>query len=288
VTAASAEDPSRALCIGVKHLVVALLLNWKFVPSRTRFVVSFAGAAGAIAMGLVATGCNSLYTAPTTAVPTTSQFSTALVAPGGSTVSTFNLSTTTTVGITLVSVVSNATGQVLAPTMQLVLGTPTSATTCSPVTAKGVTPALAAQIQTSLSAGAYCVEVLDLGLSEPGIVSVRINSSNAAPTNISTPTNVDLFSSTVGPRGSATHQLAVFFNGATTLTLASAGAAVTVGVSYGAWDGQTCRFFATLNAAASANPLLSTAVDPGNYCIRVFDVGQLTAPILFTLDTVHP
>ena len=153
---------------------------------------------------------------------------------------------------------------------------------------KGVTPALTAQIQASLTAGAYCVQVRDISLSEPGIVSVRINTSSTAPTSISTPASVDIFSSTVGPQGSATHQLAVFYNGATTLTLVSAGAAVTVGVSYGAWDGQTCRFFATLTAAASANPLLSAVVDPGSYCIRVFDVGQLSAPILFTLDTLHP
>jgi hypothetical protein len=192
------------------------------------------------------------------------------------------------VGITLVSVVSNATGQVLSPTMQLFLGTPTSATTCSPVSSKGVTPALTSQIQASLNAGAYCVEVQDLGLGEPGIVTVRVNTSSTAPTNVSTPARVDIFSSTVGPRGSATHQLAIFYNGATTLTLVSAGASVTVGVSYGAWDGQACRLFATLTATASQNPLIATVVDPGSYCIRVYDVGQLTAPILFTLDTLHP
>jgi hypothetical protein len=274
--------------MGVKHLVAALLLNWKFMFRSSRFVVPFAAAAGAVGLAFAALGCNALYTAPTTAVPTNSQFSTALVAPGGSTVSTFNLSATTTVGITLVSVVSSATGQALSPTMQLLLGTPTGATTCSPVSSKVVTPALASQIQSSLSAGAYCVQVLDSGLGEPGIVTVRVNTSSAAPTNISTPARFDIFSSTVGAHGSATHEMAIFFNGATTLTLASAGASVTVGVSFGAWDGQACRFISTLTATASANPLISTVVDPGNYCIRVYDVGLLTAPILFTLDTLHP
>ena len=285
MTAVFTGHPSRTVFMGVKHLVRALLLNWKFVPRSSRFVVP---CVGAVAFAFAALGCNALYTAPTTAVPTHSQFSTALVAPGGSTVSTFTLSATMTVGITLVSVVSNATGQALSPTMQLLLGTPTSATTCSPVSSKVVTPALASQIQASLNAGAYCVEVLDTGLSEPGIVSVRVTTSSTTPTNNSTPANVDVFSSTVGAQGSATHEMAIFFNGATTLTLLSAGASVTVGVSFGAWDGQTCRFISTLTATASVNPLFSTAVDPGTYCIRVYDVGLLTAPIRFTLDTLHP
>jgi hypothetical protein len=268
--------------------VVALLLDWKFVPTLSRLFVSFAAAAGAAAFAFATIGCSTLYTAPTTAVPTNSQFNTALVAPSGSTISTFHLSATTTVGVTLVSVISNATGQVLLPTMQLLLGTPTSATTCSPVSSKVVTPALASQIQVSLNAGTYCVQVQDISLGEPGLVTVRVNTSSAAPTNISTPTNIDFFSSTVGPQGSATHQVHIFFNGAATLTLVSAGASATVGVGFGTWDGQACHFIVTLTATASANALYSTAVDPGDYCIRVSDVGQLTAPILFTLDTLHP
>jgi len=281
------RHPSRTGFIGVKPLVRALLLNCHFVPRISRFIVSLA-AAGALAFAFTATGCSSLYTAPTAVVPTNSQFKTALVAPEGSTFSTFTLSATMTVGVTLVSVVSNATGQVLSPTMQLLLGRPTSATTCSPVSAKVVTPALAAQIQVSLNAGTYCIDVQDFTLTEPGVVSVRINTSTSAPTNISPSATTDIFSSTLGAKGSATHQLAVFYNGSATVTLVSAGSADTIGLGFGAWDGQTCRFFSLLTATPSANPLLSTTVDPGNYCIHVYDLGLLTAPILFTIDTLHP
>ena len=276
------------MLIGVQSLVLALLLDLKAVPRSSRLALQLATAAGAVVLSFAAIGCNSLYTAPTTAVPTTSQFFTTVVPLGGSTVSTFSLSATTTVGVTLVGVISNVTGNVLEPAMQLVVGTPTGPTTCSPVSAKAVTPALVAQIQQSLGAGMYCVQVQDAGLVEPGIVTVRVNTSSTTPTNIATPASLDVFSSTVGIQGSATHQMAVFFNGTTTVTLVSAGASSTIGLGFGAWDGQACRLNTALITAASANPLISVPVDPGNYCLRVFDVGQLTAPILFTLDTVHP
>jgi hypothetical protein len=221
-------------------------------------------------------------------VATNSQFNTAVVPLGGSTVSTFTLSATTTVGVTLVSAISNITGNVLQPTMELILGTPTSSTACVPVSAKVVMPALAAQIQSSLAAGTYCVEVLDQGLVEPGIISVRVNTSSTAPTNVVTAASLDVFASTVGVQGSATHQLAIFYNGTASLTLLSAGASATIGLGFGAWDGQVCRVNSAVTTTASANPLISAVVDPGNYCVRVYDVGQLTAPILFTLDTLHP
>jgi hypothetical protein len=265
------------------------LLDWVAVPRCFRFFVSLASVAGALSLSVASIGCNSLVTSPTVAVPTTSQFNTTLIAPGGSSISTFTLTTTMTVGVTLVSVISNVDGSVLLPTMSLSLGTLTNATTCSPLLApRAVMPALAAQIQQSEPAGTYCVVVQDAGLGEPGVTTVRINMSSTAPTNIPTPESIDVFSSTVGPQGSAVHQVPILYNGMTSLTLVSAGASATIGMGFGAWDGQVCRLNSTVVAQANANPLIAATVDPGNYCIRVYDVGQLTSPILFTIDTIHP
>jgi hypothetical protein len=194
-----------------------------------------------------------------------------------------------TVGVTLVSVISNVDGSVLLPMMNLSVGTLTSPSTCSPLAApKSVMPALAAQVQMTEPAGTYCVFVQDAGLGEPGVTTVRINMSSTPPTNIATPENIDVFSSTVGPQGSAVHQIPIQYNGVTTLTLVTAGASATIGMGFGAWDGQVCRLNSTVVAQANGDPLIVATVDPGNYCIRVYDVGQLTAPILFTIDTIHP
>ncbi len=234
-------------------------------------------------------GCNSLVTSPTVAVPTTSQFNTALIAPGGSSISTFTLTTAMTVGVTLVSIVSNIDGSVLLPTMNVSVGTLTNPSTCSPLSAsRSVMPALAAQVQLSATSGTYCVQVQDAGLGEVGVVTVRVNMSSTPPTNISTPASLDVFASTLGPLGSATHQVPIFYNGVSSLTLVSAGASATIGMAFGAWDGQVCRLNSTVVAQANANPLIVATVDPGNYCIRVYDVGQLTSPILFTIETLHP
>ena len=259
------------------------------VLRRFRFFVSRASVAGALSLAVASIGCNSLVTSPTVAVPTTSQFNTALIAPGGSSISTFSLTTTMTIGVTLVSVISNIDGSVLLPTMNLSVGTLTNPSTCSPLSApKSVIPALAAQVQLTSPPGTYCVFVQDAGLGEPGITTVRINLSSTAPTNDPTPANIDVFSSTVGAQGSAVHQIPIHYNGMTSLTLVSAGASATIGMGFGAWDGQVCRLNSTVVVQANTNPLIVATVDPGNYCIRVYDVGQLTSPILFTIDTIYP
>jgi hypothetical protein len=244
-------------------------------------------ACGAALILIAATGCSGVLT-PTAAVHTDSQFSTAVLAPGGSNMTTFTLTATTIVGVDLVAVTSSATGQVLTPAMSLVLGTPSGATTCTPLTTKSVTPALVAQIQQSLQAGTYCAGVTDTGLAEPGVTTVRINTSTSAPVNIPNPTNIDVYSSIVGASGSATHQLAIAFNGSTNIAFVSASSAASIGVAFGVWDGQACRLSQALTTPATGTTIMAFTTDPGNYCIRVFDVGQLTAPMLFTIDTTIP
>jgi hypothetical protein len=260
-------------------------LDWKAVPRPFRPVVSRAAAAGAVALLAASLGCSALT--PTTAVTTNAQYNTFVLAPGGSAVTTVTLTSTTTVGIALVSVVSSATGNPLNPSMTLTLGAPATSTTCTATNSQNTAPGFVAQIQTSLPAGTYCVGVHDTGLSETGAATIRINMSNGNPTNDPTPAAVDVFASTVGPSGSATHEIPIAFNGATSITLVSAGTTNSLGLAFGAWDGSVCRFSTIVNVAPGATPI-ATNVDPGNYCIKVFDIGTLTATILFTIDTLHP
>jgi hypothetical protein len=244
-------------------------------------------AAGAVALLAGSLGCNALGTLPSS-VQTNAQYNTFVLAPGGSGITTFTLTSTTTVGIALVSVVSNATGNPLSPSMTLTLGAPATSTTCAPTVSQNATPGFVAQIQKSLPAGTYCVGVQDAGLGETGVTTIRINTSNGNPINDPTPTIIDVFASTVGPRGSATHQLPIAFNGQTSISLVSAGTSNTLGLAFGAWDGTVCRFSTILSVTATGVPSIVTNVDPGNYCIKVFDLGSLTATILFTIDTLHP
>lgn len=210
------------------------------------------------------------------------------MSPGGSSMTTVTLGSQMVVGLALVSVVDNASGQPVTPTMALELGTPTGTTSCSPTASVSIAPGLVAQIQKTLSPGTYCVVVQDAGLTAPAVVSVRINTSNVAPVNVPNPTSVDVFASAIGEQGSATHQLPIAFNGAVTVTMLAAGTANALGLALGAWDGQVCRLNTVVDTTATGSPAISTTVDPGNYCLRVFDLGNLTASILFTVDTTHP
>lgn len=262
-----------------------MLLDLRAVSRFRRLSASAAPAAAALIL-VASTACDNALT-PTNGVHTDSQFSTAVLAPGGSNMTTFTLAASTFVGVDLVSVTSNATGAILGPTMTLVLGTP-SGTTCTPTTTKSATPQLVAQIQQSLRPGTYCVSVTDTNLTEPGVTTIRINTSNSAPVNIPNPTTVDVYSSVVGVNGTATHQIPIAFNGTTNIAFISASSTASIGVTFGVWDGQVCRFSETVTTPATGTTIMAMNTDPGNYCIRVFDVGQISAPMLFTLDATIP
>lgn len=236
-------------------------------------------------MLVASAGCNVLT--PTGNVHTDSQFSTAVLAPGGSNMTTFTLASSTFVGVDLVTVTSNATGAILGPTMTLVLGTP-SGTTCVPMTTKSVAPSLVSQIQQSLQVGTYCASVTDTSLAEPGVTTLRINTSTSAPINVPNPTTLDVYSSVVGATGTATHQMPIAFNGVTNIAFVSASSSASIGVAFGVWDGQACRLAETLTTPATGTTIMAIQTDPGNYCLHVFDVGQLTSPMLFTFDTTIP
>jgi hypothetical protein len=226
---------------------------------------------------------------PTPGVPTTAQFATALVTPGGSSSTTFTVTGSQVIGIALVSVVGNVSGAVLSPTLNLTIGTQTSATTCTPLSTRPVTPQLTANVQQTLSSGTYCVAVSGIGLSEASVITVRINTSAQAPTTTANPTAIDTFTSTIGPKGVANHELTLAFNGLTSVELLSTGVfGGALGVGFGAWDGLVCRLNTQGPFSSGTDPIISVTVDPGTYCIQVTDAGGLTAPIFFTIATTHP
>ena len=53
-------------------------------------------------------------------------------------------------------------------------------------------------------------------------------------------------------------------------------------------SGTGCLLNSSVTAAAGSAPQLSAPVDAGDYCVKLFDVGGLTAPMSFTLTIVYP
>lgn len=65
--------------------------------------------------------------------------------------------------------------------------------------------------------------------------------------------------------------------------------AAVIGVSLGTWNAlaNTCQIILANDSATQGAGILGTASGPGNFCVRVYDVGKLAAPTEYTLTVVH-
>ena len=93
--------------------------------------------------------------------------------------------------------------------------------------------------------------------------------------------------------GSDAHPFTVTSSGAAiTFTLTTAGppATITMGFGIGSWDGTTCTLLTggfTNNAQAGATPQLAGNINSGQFCLMVYDVGNMLAPITYTATVAH-
>ena len=95
----------------------------------------------------------------------------------------------------------------------------------------------------------------------------------------------------VGPQGSASRSFVASQAGVVSVTLQSA--AVPMGIGSGALpaSGAGCRATTSVVTAAGESPQLAIAVDPGSYCLLVFDVsdpGSRTSQLPITIVLAHP
>jgi len=119
------------------------------------------------------------------------------------------------------------------------------------------------------------------------------SSTPSAPTT--TPTQLtDTFSDTLTVNGGVTFPFGVQQTGTITATLTALAPdpSVTVGLLLGTWNGAACSISAgssgIINDAAVLNTSITgSATGTGNFCVRVYDVGKLTAPTTFTVSIVH-
>ncbi len=104
------------------------------------------------------------------------------------------------------------------------------------------------------------------------------------------PTNpiTEVFSGTLNPASAVVHPFSAFGRGTVTLTLTEMNPVTTVGMNLGTWNGTSC-FVAVANEASTAGTILiGKIIGAGSVCIRVYDVGNVTDPVAYTLSVVHP
>jgi hypothetical protein len=114
-----------------------------------------------------------------------------------------------------------------------------------------------------------------------------------APQVPSPANKTETFSGSFGQGGSVVHSFAVSAYGPITITMTSVGplASMGLGVSLALWDGSNCgaALITNINAKAGTD-VLTGNVQATNYCVRVYDSGNIPTgwTVTYTLDVKHP
>ena len=110
---------------------------------------------------------------------------------------------------------------------------------------------------------------------------------------VAAPTVSEDFSGTVPVGGFKFYSFSVAARGTVNLTLVSVRGAfvpatVTMGLGIGIPAGTDCTVSSTVSTAAGATAQVTGTYDPGIYCARISDVGNLFAPATIAISIAHP
>jgi hypothetical protein len=129
-----------------------------------------------------------------------------------------------------------------------------------------------------------------------GLLTAACGNDDAATTP-TTPTgpSTENFSGTLDVQGSSFYSFTTTASGQVSITLASLvatrpGPALNsvMGLAVGAPLGTDCNVTSSINAAPGLAAQLVTTLTPATYCARIYDVGNLTTSVNFTVRIVHP
>ncbi len=115
-----------------------------------------------------------------------------------------------------------------------------------------------------------------------------VSSSTIAPS-----VTTDTFSSLLSAAGTAFRLITPTTAGTVSVALVSAGppSTIVLGLGVGIRTGTSggCSLTVSTNAAAGDASEISLPVDPGTYCVGVYDVGNIgSTPVSFSLRITHP
>ncbi len=208
------------------------------------------------------------------------------LAPGGVSFYSFPVFEDGGVRLTLASVTNGRNGPAIPATLFLGLGIP-SGTGCATFVDVPASPDLVPQIDGyGVRPGTYCARVEDRGsLSATANFAVRLIYPNP-PTIAAADPRTETFSSILPMQGAAARTITATQAGQLTVTLQSLGGGITqvgLGVGIQRFDG-TCAFTRSVEASPGSSPQITIGIPAGfDYCVRVYDLGTLTAPISFSI-----
>lgn len=113
------------------------------------------------------------------------------------------------------------------------------------------------------------------------------NDATTTPTATTSPTTVT-WTSFVGARGAVSRSFVASQHGTVSITLQAAPVPLGIGIGVPASSQSVCRPSSSVTASPGDSPQLTAAVQPGTYCVLVFDVGGISDQISFAIQLVYP
>ncbi len=115
------------------------------------------------------------------------------------------------------------------------------------------------------------------------------------PTDTSPIISTELYAGTLSTNGSGFYSFTVTVEGTVKVTLASlavnAGGppiATVIGIGLGIPTGTGCSLMTQLNVAPGLVAQLTKDLIPSIYCVKIFDVGNLSGAVNFAVRIAHP
>ena len=136
---------------------------------------------------------------------------------------------------------------------------------------------------------------LALALAGTSACSDNTLSQLAAASTTTAATSTDTFTGTLSQNGAFTHIFTVTTLGAVAVTITSLApnTAQIVGLSLGVWNGTACSTSpatggSATDVASTGSSITLNTTAAGNLCARLYDVGFITTPVLYTMQVTHP
>jgi hypothetical protein len=116
---------------------------------------------------------------------------------------------------------------------------------------------------------------------------------SSSPTVVTNPTVcpcTDSFSGTLSVNGAFTHTFTIATLGSVTAAIVSLSPTTSqiVGFGLGVWNGTSCTVASSTDTATTGSSITLNASSAGTLCVRLYDVGFITTPVLYQLQVSHP
>ena len=121
--------------------------------------------------------------------------------------------------------------------------------------------------------------------------TVACGSDTTSPTTPTTPvSSTDTFAGPLTQNGAQTFPFTTAASGTITATLTTLApnSTLVVGLALGTWNGNACQIILTKDTATQSSFIVGQASQSSTYCVRIFDVGNVTDPQTFELQVNHP